>query len=66
MRTMLKMYTHSNSYGHDDLAPLSGGKPNPWVDSRNGWGATIVDSLSTMKVMGLDVSEIFIFLDTAF
>ncbi|KAF8342750.1 glycoside hydrolase family 47 protein [Cantharellus anzutake] len=38
------------AYGHDDLAPLS----KSYVDSRNGWGATIVDALGTMKIMGLD------------
>ncbi|KAH7099793.1 seven-hairpin glycosidase [Auriculariales sp. MPI-PUGE-AT-0066] len=38
------------AWGHDDLAPLSGA-PN---DPRNGFGATIIDSLSTMKVMGLN------------
>ncbi|XP_006463334.1 hypothetical protein AGABI2DRAFT_194180 [Agaricus bisporus var. bisporus H97] len=38
------------AFGHDDLAPLSGG----FVDRRNGWGATIVDAMSTMNVMDLD------------
>ncbi|KAB5593644.1 hypothetical protein CTheo_2937 [Ceratobasidium theobromae] len=37
------------AWGHDSLAPLSRGP----VDDRNGWGATIVDALSTMKIMGL-------------
>ncbi|CAE6452479.1 unnamed protein product [Rhizoctonia solani] len=32
------------------LAPLS----KAAVDDRNGWGATIVDAMSTMKVMGLE------------
>ncbi|KAF9445727.1 glycoside hydrolase family 47 protein [Macrolepiota fuliginosa MF-IS2] len=39
-----------DAWGHDDLAPLSKG----FVDSRNGWGATIVDGMSTMSIMGLD------------
>ncbi|KAF9517655.1 glycoside hydrolase family 47 protein [Hydnum rufescens UP504] len=42
------------AYGHDDLAPLSTTSKTPWVDSRNGWGSTIIDSMSTMKIMGLD------------
>ncbi|TFK73469.1 glycoside hydrolase family 47 protein [Pluteus cervinus] len=40
----------SAAFGHDDLAPIS----NTSVDSRNGWGASIVDALSTMHVMGLN------------
>lgn len=39
------------AWGFDDLAPLSGVGTN----GRNGWGATVVDALSTMWVMGLDV-----------
>ncbi|KAF5379218.1 hypothetical protein D9615_005884 [Tricholomella constricta] len=38
------------AFGHDDLSPISQG----FSDGRNGWGATIVDSLSTMYIMGLD------------
>ncbi|KDQ18619.1 glycoside hydrolase family 47 protein [Botryobasidium botryosum FD-172 SS1] len=38
-----------HAFGHDELLPVSGG----FSDSRNGWGATIVDSLDTMLVMGL-------------
>ncbi|KAG9077461.1 maturation of Asn-linked oligosaccharides protein [Ceratobasidium sp. 370] len=38
------------AWGHDSLAPLLG----EFIDDRNGWGATIVDSLSTMQVMGLE------------
>ncbi|KAF8609807.1 glycoside hydrolase family 47 protein [Ceratobasidium sp. AG-I] len=37
------------AWGHDALAPLFG----EFIDGQNGWGATIVDSLSTMHVMGL-------------
>lgn len=40
----------THAWGHDDLAPVSGG----FVDSRNGWGATIVDALTTIHIMGLD------------
>ncbi|KAF8068875.1 glycoside hydrolase family 47 protein [Lyophyllum atratum] len=38
------------AFGHDDLSPLS----QSFSDGRNGWGATIVDALSTMKIMGLE------------
>ncbi|KAG9101559.1 maturation of Asn-linked oligosaccharides protein [Ceratobasidium sp. UAMH 11750] len=38
------------AWGHDSLAPLLG----EFLDDRNGWGATIVDSLSTMQIMGLE------------
>ncbi|KAG8713685.1 maturation of Asn-linked oligosaccharides protein [Ceratobasidium sp. 395] len=38
------------AWGHDSLAPISKAP----VDDRNGWGATIVDAMSTAKVMGLD------------
>ncbi|CAE6521388.1 unnamed protein product [Rhizoctonia solani] len=40
----------SFAWGHDSLAPLT----NNYIDDRNGWGATIVDSLSTMHIMGLE------------
>ncbi|KAI0716519.1 glycoside hydrolase family 47 protein [Earliella scabrosa] len=35
------------AFPHDDLAPISKG----FVDSRNGWGASIADAISTMIVM---------------
>ncbi|CAE6452484.1 unnamed protein product [Rhizoctonia solani] len=38
------------AWGHDSLAPLS----KTFIDDRNGWGATIVDAMSTMKIMGLE------------
>ncbi|KDN45181.1 hypothetical protein RSAG8_05096, partial [Rhizoctonia solani AG-8 WAC10335] len=38
------------AWGHDSLAPLS----KTFIDDRNGWGATIVDAMSTMKMMGLE------------
>ncbi|KAK7032614.1 hypothetical protein VNI00_012877 [Paramarasmius palmivorus] len=38
------------AFGHDDLLPLSKG----FSDGRNGWGATIIDAMSTMQIMGLD------------
>ncbi|CAE6481581.1 unnamed protein product [Rhizoctonia solani] len=38
------------AWGHDSLAPLS----KAAIDDRNGWGATIVDAMSTMKMMGLE------------
>ncbi|KAF2138043.1 glycoside hydrolase family 47 protein [Aplosporella prunicola CBS 121167] len=37
------------AWGYDDILPVSGGKHN----SRNGWGAFIVDSASTLALMGL-------------
>ncbi|RVX75315.1 hypothetical protein B0A52_00668 [Exophiala mesophila] len=43
-------YGYTNfSLGHDELKPLSGGSGNPF----NGWGATLVDSLDTLWIMGL-------------
>jgi mannosyl-oligosaccharide alpha-1,2-mannosidase len=39
------------AFGHDDLKPVSRGVK----DSRNGWGATIFDGMSTMLIMGLTV-----------
>ncbi|KAF8155649.1 glycoside hydrolase family 47 protein [Crassisporium funariophilum] len=51
-----KIFTDSYSaykefaFGHDDLSPLSQG----FSDGRNGWGATIVDAMTTMHIMGLD------------
>lgn len=38
------------AFGFDELLPLS----NRSITNLNGWGVTIVDSLSTMKLMGLD------------
>ncbi|KAF8889714.1 glycoside hydrolase family 47 protein, partial [Infundibulicybe gibba] len=38
------------AFGHDDLSPISQG----FTDGRNGWGASIVDAMSTMAIMGLD------------
>ncbi|KAG6844318.1 hypothetical protein H0H87_007848 [Tephrocybe sp. NHM501043] len=51
-----KIFTDSYSaykkfaFGHDDLSPLSSG----FSDGRNGWGASIVDAMSTVHIMGLD------------
>ncbi|KAF8512524.1 glycoside hydrolase family 47 protein [Hysterangium stoloniferum] len=39
-----------SAFGHDDLKPVSKG----FSDGRNGWGASIIDALSTMKIMGLN------------
>ncbi|KAH7916693.1 glycoside hydrolase family 47 protein [Hygrophoropsis aurantiaca] len=50
-----KLFTNSYqaykdyAWGHDDLAPMSKG----FVDSRNGWGASIADAMGTMYIMGL-------------
>ncbi|EJC99387.1 seven-hairpin glycosidase [Fomitiporia mediterranea MF3/22] len=38
------------AFGHDDLQPVS----LTFNDGRNGWGATIVDGMATMFIMGLD------------
>ncbi|KAF5389586.1 hypothetical protein D9757_004083 [Collybiopsis confluens] len=38
------------AFGHDDLLPVSAG----FSDGRNGWGASIVDAMPTMFIMGLD------------
>ncbi|KIM46837.1 glycoside hydrolase family 47 protein [Hebeloma cylindrosporum] len=38
------------AFGHDDVAPIRKG----FSDGRNGWGATIVDAMSTMHIMGLN------------
>ncbi|KDR80124.1 hypothetical protein GALMADRAFT_61912 [Galerina marginata CBS 339.88] len=51
-----KIFTDSYSaykefaFKHDDVTPIGKG----FIDGRNGWGATIVDAMSTMKIMGLD------------
>lgn len=38
-----------HAWGYDDILPVSGGKKN----TRNGWGAFIVDSASTLALMGM-------------
>ncbi|KAJ7343377.1 glycoside hydrolase family 47 protein [Mycena albidolilacea] len=38
------------AFGHDDLQPVS----ETFNDGRNGWGASIVDAMTTIKIMGLD------------
>ncbi|KAF8190449.1 glycoside hydrolase family 47 protein [Pholiota molesta] len=38
------------AFGHDDLLPLS----KSFTDDRNGWGATIIDGMGTMYIMGLN------------
>jgi mannosyl-oligosaccharide alpha-1,2-mannosidase len=38
-----------HAIGHDELKPLSNATNNPF----NGWGATLVDALDTMWIMGL-------------
>ncbi|KAJ7176363.1 glycoside hydrolase family 47 protein [Mycena crocata] len=38
------------AFGHDNLAPVTKG----FSDGRNGWGASIVDAMPTMFVMGLN------------
>lgn len=39
----------ANAWMSDELMPVSGGKRNPF----GGWGATLVDSLDTLWIMGL-------------
>ncbi|KAJ7851200.1 seven-hairpin glycosidase [Mycena leptocephala] len=48
--TFLTAYTDYKTYawGHDDLEPIS----KSWTNGRNGWGATIFDSLATLYIMG--------------
>ncbi|KAJ7126138.1 glycoside hydrolase family 47 protein [Mycena epipterygia] len=38
------------AFGHDDLSPVS----KSFSDGRNGWGASIVDAMPTMFIMGLE------------
>lgn len=38
-----------HAWGHDELKPVSNGSADPF----NGWGATIVDALDTLLIMGL-------------
>ncbi|KIJ32152.1 glycoside hydrolase family 47 protein [Sphaerobolus stellatus SS14] len=38
------------AFGHDDLTPVT----KSFTDGRNGWGASIVDAMDTMKIMGLE------------
>ncbi|RMZ91268.1 hypothetical protein DV736_g1506, partial [Chaetothyriales sp. CBS 134916] len=38
-----------HAYGHDELKPITNGSADPF----NGWGATLVDALDTMWIMGL-------------
>ncbi|KAJ7512675.1 glycoside hydrolase family 47 protein [Mycena galericulata] len=38
------------AWGHDDLSPVS----ESFSDGRNGWGASIVDAMPTMFIMGLE------------
>jgi mannosyl-oligosaccharide alpha-1,2-mannosidase len=40
----------AHAWGRDSVNPIS----HTASDDRNGWGATIIDSMSTMVVMGLD------------
>ncbi|GAB1209390.1 hypothetical protein APSETT445_008163 [Aspergillus pseudonomiae] len=39
-----------NAMGHDEVMPLRGGFRDPF----NGWGATLVDTLDTLWIMGLE------------
>jgi mannosyl-oligosaccharide alpha-1,2-mannosidase len=40
----------SSAMGHDELEPVHGGYRDPF----NGWGATLVDTLDTLWIMGLN------------
>lgn len=52
--TVNRMTAHRKyAWGHDDLLPVS----NSSSDGRNGWGASIIDGMGTMCIMGLDVSR---------
>ncbi|KAG0143970.1 hypothetical protein CROQUDRAFT_724232 [Cronartium quercuum f. sp. fusiforme G11] len=37
------------AWGHDEIIPIS----RSFRDTRNGWGATLIDSMSTLYIMGL-------------
>ncbi|KAF9427406.1 hypothetical protein BGZ94_004976 [Podila epigama] len=39
-----------HAWGHDEVRPVSGG----FKDNFNGWGATMIDSLDTLVIMGLN------------
>jgi mannosyl-oligosaccharide alpha-1,2-mannosidase len=39
-----------NAWGHDEFAPVTGS----WKDHFGGWGATLVDALDTLLIMGLN------------
>ncbi|KIL63151.1 glycoside hydrolase family 47 protein [Amanita muscaria Koide BX008] len=39
--------------GHDEVTPVDGS----FTDPRNGWGASIVDGLDTMAIMGEDLTQ---------
>ncbi|KAI8358642.1 glycoside hydrolase [Mortierella sp. GBAus27b] len=39
-----------HAWGHDEVRPVTGG----FVDRFNGWGATMVDSLDTLVIMGFN------------
>ncbi|KAG0367461.1 hypothetical protein BGZ54_003837 [Gamsiella multidivaricata] len=39
-----------HAWGHDEVRPVSGG----FVDRFNGWGATMIDSLDTLVIMGFN------------
>lgn len=40
----------SNAMGHDELRPVEGGYRDPFL----GWGATLVDSLDSLWIMGME------------
>ncbi|KAF3119824.1 hypothetical protein TWF569_003573 [Orbilia oligospora] len=48
MRRTWKLYKE-RAWGFDEIKPVSGKSRN----SRNGWGATIIDSMTTAAIMGL-------------
>ncbi|KAF9085547.1 hypothetical protein BGX29_001884 [Mortierella sp. GBA35] len=39
-----------HAWGHDEVSPVSGG----YKDNFNGWGATMIDSLDTLVIMGFN------------
>lgn len=40
----------SHAWGHDEVQPVTGG----YRDTFNGWGATMIDSLDTLVIMGFN------------
>lgn len=48
MKRTWKLYKEK-AWGFDEIKPVSG----KYRNSRNGWGATIIDSMTTTAIMGL-------------
>ncbi|KAF9186375.1 hypothetical protein BGZ51_002069 [Haplosporangium sp. Z 767] len=53
-----------HAWGHDEVLPVSGG----YKDNFNGWGATMIDSLDTLVIMGFnkEFDEVLDWIKTSF